>query len=189
MLKDIILSNRSYRRFYAGVSVSTLHLEDWIDLARLSASGKNNQPLKYIIANSEPANSLIFDTLAWAGLLKDWPGPAPDERPSAYIIMLGDTRIAPQFYVDHGIAAQSILLGAVEAGYGGCMIMAIRKNELRDSLHIDEHFEILMVLAIGKPKENIVLDEFTGDTRYWRDAQNTHHVPKRSLNDIIIQRL
>lgn len=96
--------------------------------------------------------------------------------------------IAKNFGVDHGIAAQSILLGATELGLGGCMIGSIKREELRENLNIPEHLEILLVLAIGKPKEKVVIEPVAaeGNIKYWRDDQQTHHVPKRSLEDIIV---
>jgi nitroreductase len=133
-------------------------------------------------------NAMIFPYLAWAGYLADWPGPAEGERPSAYIIILGDTTISDSFGVDHGIAAQSIMLGAAEQGLGGCMIASIKRKGLRRSLGIPEQYEILLVLALGTPKEAVVLEPLdeTGDVRYWRDDAAAHHVPKRNLDDIIV---
>jgi nitroreductase len=89
---------------------------------------------------------------------------------------------------DDGIATQSILLGAVEAGYGGCIIRAVNRKKLREILNLPEQFEIIQVIALGKPKEAIILDEMTnGEIKYWRDANQVHHVPKRSLEEIILR--
>lgn len=163
-------------------------LRELVDLARLSASALNMQPLKYMLCNEPKKNENIFSLLGWAAYLKDWPGPPDGERPSAYIIVLGDTAISHNYRVDYGITAQSILLGAVEKGLGGCMIATIRKKELAALLELDERFEILLVIALGKPKEKVVIEPMgkDGDVRYWHDSEGTHHVPKRALNDIII---
>lgn len=188
MLKSLILKNRSYRRFFQETSISTEALRELVDLARLSASAANRQPLKYYLSCEADQNALIFPLLGWAGYLKEWGGPAEGERPSAYIIMLGDKKIAANFGCDHGIAAQSILLGAVEKGLGGCMIGSVRKPELAKILGIPDTYEILLVIALGKPKETVVVEPLgeDGDIKYWRDGQSVHHVPKRSLDDIII---
>jgi nitroreductase len=188
MLKDLIAKNRSYRRFYQEATIDCETLRDMVDLARLSASGANRQPLKYILACDPDKNARIFPCLAWAGYLKDWPGPAEGERPSAYIVVLGDTEISQSAGVDHGIAAQSILLGATEKGFGGCIIASIRKDDLREALHIPARYEILLVLALGKPKETVVVEPVgpDGDIKYWRDAEGVHHVPKRALAEIIV---
>ena len=122
MIKDLILKNRSYRRFDEHTAISEAQLRSWVDLVRLSASGANIQPLKFMLSNQPERNTAIFDCLGWAGYLKEWKGPESGERPAAYIILLGDTEIGKKFDTDMGIAAQSILLGAVEAGYGGCML-------------------------------------------------------------------
>ena len=188
MLKDLILNNRSYRRFQENVPLSIETLRELVDLARLSASAANSQPLKYILSCDPSKNALIFPHLAWAAYLEDWPGPAEGERPSAYIIILGDTAITRNFHCDHGIAAQSILLGAAEKGLGGCMIGSIKRDHLRAALHLPDRYEILLVLALGKPKEEVVLETVRpdGDVKYWRDAGGIHHVPKRALDDLIV---
>lgn len=189
MLKDIILKNRSYRRFYESHSINEETLKNIIDFARLSASARNAQPLKYIISFTKEKNSLIFPSLAWAAYLKDWNGPAEGERPSAYIIMLADTSLTDNYFCDDGIAAQSILLGAVEQGLGGCILASIKRELLRDTLHIPENYKIIQVIALGKPKEIVVIENMpaSGDYKYWRDEQQVHHVPKRSLDEIILK--
>ena len=191
MIKDLILKNRSYRRFHQDEAVNCDTLWELIDLARLSASGANLQPLKYFLSCEPGKNALIFPRLAWAGYLKDWDGPGEGERPSAYIIIVGDTEISKSFGVDHGIAAQNILLGAVEKGLGGCIIGSIKRRELSDILNIPNRYEILLVLALGKPKETVMLETTgkDGDIKYWRDSEGVHHVPKRRLDDIILDQV
>ena len=188
MIRDLIIKNRSYRRFYEEIDIKLETLEKLIDLARLSASAMNAQPIKYIISCERQMNSLIFPHLTLGAYLKDWSGPGEGERPSAYIIVLGDTEIGRFWDYDAGIAAQSILLGATEEGLGGCMIANIRKEGLRETLRISERYEILLVLALGKPKEKVVIETvgLAGDTKYWRDSMSVHHVPKRPLDEIII---
>jgi len=189
MIEDLIRGNRSYRRFYENEAVSRDTLTWLVNLARLSASGANLQPLKYILSHDPAKNAAIFPCLAWAGYLKDWPGPAAGERPGAYIVILGDQEITQNFGCDHGIAAQSILLGARAQGLGGCMIGSIKRDRLREVLNIPEKLEILLVLALGRPKEQVVLEEAAagGSIKYWRDPQGVHHVPKRRLEDIILE--
>jgi nitroreductase len=144
--------------------------------------------LKYFLSCQPEINARIFPHLAWAGYLKDWGGPKEGERPSAYIIVLGDKTITHEFGCDHGIAAQSILLGAVEKGLGGCIIGSVRRNELSRELNIPDQFDILIVIALGKPKEQVVIETVgaDGNIKYWRDEQGIHHVPKRTLEEIII---
>ena len=187
-LQELVLKNRSYRRFHQDVSIELETLRGLVDLARLSASGGNHQPLKYLLSCDPEKNATIFSQLGWAAYLKDWPGPAEGERPSAYIIILGDRQIRESFGPDHGIATQSILLGATEAGLGGCIIATIRKERLRQALSIPDHYEILLVLALGVPKEIVKIEAVRpdGDIKYWRDEQGIHHVPKRSLDEIIL---
>lgn len=188
MIKDLVKQNRTYRRFYQEVAVEHQMLRELVDLGRLSASGANLQPLKYILSCDPQKNALIFPHLGWAGYLKDWQGPGEGERPSAYIIILNDTQISPSPGCDQGIAAQSILLGATEKGLGGCMIGTVQRQKLCKALDIPSHYEILLVLALGKPKEQVLIEALnaTNDIKYWRDSDGKHHVPKRALDDIIL---
>ncbi len=188
MLLDLITKNRSYRRFDQSAAVDKETLRELVNLARLSPSGRNLQPLKYYLACDPQTNARIFPHLGWAGYLKDWPGPQEGERPAAYILILGDKTISPSFGIDHGIAAQSILLGAVERGLGGCIIATVRRAELSAELKLPDHLEILLVLALGKPVEEVKIEPLgpDGDVRYWRDERQVHHVPKRALDEIIL---
>jgi nitroreductase len=188
MFKDLVLKCRSYRRFYEEIAVDNKTLKELVDFARLSASAVNRQPLKYIISGARDKNALIFSTLHWAGTLKTWPGPAEGERPAAYILILGDKEIGASFGMDPGIAAQTILLGAVEKGLGGCMLGAVDREDLRKLLNIPPRYEISLVIALGKTKEKIILETMNpGDSYdYWRDNDEVHHVPKRKLADIIV---
>ncbi|QWR76096.1 nitroreductase family protein [Candidatus Magnetomonas plexicatena] len=190
MIEELVKGNRSVRRFYQDVPVAMETLSWAVDISRYTASAANLQPLKYIMSNEAKTNELIFNTLTWAGYLKDWPGPAIGERPAAYIVMLGDTNISRNIICDHGIAAQTILLALREKGFGGCILISIKKEELREMLEIPDTLEIQMVIAIGKPKEQIVVTELDdgASIQYWRDENSVHYVPKRKLNDIIVKK-
>jgi nitroreductase len=187
-LKELIYKTRTYRRFDESVTIDEKTLESLVDLARHSASGANKQPLKYLLFNTPAKCNKIFPYLAWAGYLTEWPGPEKGERPSAYIIVLGDKSIAESFGIDHGIAAQSIMLGATEAGLGGCIIASIKRDGLISELSIPDKYDVLLVLALGKPVESVVVDDIkNSDVKYWRDSDKVHHVPKRSLKELILK--
>ncbi|MBN2516765.1 MAG: nitroreductase family protein [Deltaproteobacteria bacterium] len=189
MVRDLIRKNRSYRRFYENVSMGLETLRELVDLARLSASAGNKQPLKYVLSCDAEKNAEIFSTLAWAGYLPDWPGPSEGERPSAYIVVLKDTEISDPFGCDHGIAAQSILLGATENELGGCIIASVKREKLGNLLNVQSRYEIAFVIALGKQKEDVVIETVnsSGDIKYWWDSESVHHVPKRPLDEIILR--
>ena len=188
MIKDLVSRTRSCRRFREEPVDEGL-LRNLVDLARLSASAANLQPLKYLLSYEKEMNEVIFPELKWAGYMKDWDGPVEGERPSAYIIFLGDMEIAKSFGCDHGIASQNILLGATDMGLGGCIIASVNRDNLRKAFRIPDRFEILHVIALGRSGERIVIEEIgeDGDIKYWRDGSGIHHVPKRALDDIIIK--
>jgi nitroreductase len=191
MLQELIRKNRSYRRFFEAERMDLRTLEEFLDNARFSASTANLQPLKYSLVDSSAPREEVFECLKWAGYLSDWPGPSAGERPSAYIVMLHDSEISikPEYlWCDVGLAAQHILMSAVEKGYGGCMIASVDRPRLRAVLTLPEQYEILLVLALGKPQEKVVLTEVepSGSIKYYRDADGTHYVPKRALKDLIV---
>ena len=190
MLRDLIVKNRSYRRFEQDAVPEIEELRKLVDLARLSASAANKQPLKYIISTELEKNRKIFSCLSWAAYLKDWNGPEEGEKPPAYIIVLGDQELSINYdQTDAGIACQSILLGAVEQGLGGCIFASVNRNKLREELGISERYEIIYVIAIGRPRERVVLEETgeDGNIKYWHDEEGNNHVPKRPLNELIIE--
>jgi nitroreductase len=187
-LQALLRRSRSCRRFRQEHAVELSTLMELVELARLSPSGGNLQPLKFVLSSDPARNSRIFSCLKWAGYLRDWPGPEEGERPAAYIVVLGDRAVGRRFDCDLGIAAQSIMLGAREKGLGGCMIRSCNRKALGPILGVAEGHSILMVIALGKPKEEVTLETVgpDGDVRYWRDERGVHHVPKRRREDIVL---
>ena len=188
-IKELVKKTRTYRRFDGAYSQKNSVLTELVELARNVGSGSNLQPLKYIVSSSGEMNSRIYSTLAWAGSLPDWPGPDEPERPTGYIVILIDKNIREEAAMDVGIAAQTILLGASEIGLGGCMVGSIQRNRLREILDIPTRFKISLVVAMGKPVEKVVLEDVgpDGSTTYYREADGTHHVPKRKMEEILIK--
>ncbi len=191
MFKDLVKQSRSYRRFYGDKAITIEQLRELADYGRLSPSGANRQPLKYILINSKEMNEKVYENVAWAGYLKDWNGPVQAERPTGYIIMLRDNSINKVTTMDEGIAAQSIFLGATEMGLGGCYIGSFKKEQLKTLLEVNDDLDIALVIALGYPKEEVVLEDISesGDVKYWRDENQVHHVPKRTLDQVIFKEL
>ena len=182
MLRDLVTRNRSYRRWDQDVSMDTETLRELVDLARLSPSAANRQALRFILCNDPQKNALVFPNLRIDN------DPIEGERPSAYVIILHDTGIQAWAHVDLGIAAQTIHLGAVEKGFGGVMVANIDKDGLRRALDIPSHLEVLLVLALGRPREEMVIETVgaDGSLQQWWDDKRARHVMKRSLDDLII---
>ena len=187
-LEDLLTRNRSYRRFHEDRLVDEQVLVDLVELTRLCPSAANRQSLRYLIVHRPEDNARVFEHLAWAGALRDWPGPAEGERPTGYIVILGDTEVSTRFNVDPGIVAQSMMLGAVERGLGGCMVGSIAREGLRAAFGIPQRYAILLVLALGVPKETVVLETASSpeSLNYWRDEADVHHVPKRPLGELLV---
>lgn len=189
MIKELAKQSRTYRRFYQDKAIDKATLTELVELTRFCPSARNLQPLKFYISNDAHTNGKIFKTLAWAGYLKDWDGPVEGERPSAYIVMLEDQNLSQSTQWDQGIMAQTILLGAAEKGLGGCIIASVKRDELSSLLQIPEHLKIVLVLALGYPKEKVEIVDVpqNGDIKYYRDQNGTHFVPKRCTNELIIK--
>lgn len=185
-VKELVLKNRSYRRFYQDKKVSYEELKELVDIARNVASGANRQPLRYKIVCDEAGNEKVFKTLKWAAALTDWDGPEDTEKPAGYIILCSSEKTQAQR--DEGIAAQTILLAATEKGLGGCMFASVNIPELNDKLEIPQGMTARLVIALGYPKEEVVIEEVSAkdDLKYYRDKNKVHHVPKLRLEDVIL---
>ncbi len=188
MLKKLIETNRSVRRFKQEPAPTLACLEELIELARLTPSANNSQPLRYVLVHDAEKRDQVFSCLAWAGYLKDWGGPEPNERPTAYIVILSDPKIRENPGIDVGIVTQTILLGARTQGFSGCALGSVERDVLREHLNLPEQLKIELVLALGAPGETIRLSEAQdGDTRYWRNEEDIHIVPKRPLGELILK--
>lgn len=186
-IKHLANTTRSYRRFRQIYPVTPELMTQWVDNARVSASAGNKQPLRYRIVTDKEQCAQIFETLTWAAALPDWDGPEPGQRPTGYIIMAIDSETfkGELWRFDAGIAAQTIMLSSTEEGFGGCIMLSFKRGELKKILSMPEDLEPVLVLALGRPIEDIrLVDAVQGDTTYYRDEQQVHYVPKRKLEDI-----
>ena len=193
MIKELAKKNRSYRGYDHSVKIPKEQLLDFIDTVRYCASSVNLQPLKFYYSCEEPDNEKFRKEVKYARKLAHLNLPFPGTEPTAYILIAVDKTIAPnvqRFARDIGIAAQTILLQAVEEGLGGIMIGNFDPEALRVSLGLPETIEPNLVVAIGKPDENIILTDVKedGSIDYYRDDENNHYVPKRSLEDIVLNK-
>ena len=186
MLKEMLMENRSVRRF-DGSDVSEETLRNLVELVRYVPAGQNKQMLCYRLVTDAQEKEAVFKTLGWAGYLTDWDGPEEGQRPGGYLIMLRDKALGQNAGVDPGIQSLAITLGAREAGYGACILLNIKRKELIKALHIDEeHYALEMVIAIGGVGETIKIVDAEDDIRYYRDEQDVHCVPKRTLDALIV---
>ncbi|NLO11627.1 MAG: nitroreductase family protein [Candidatus Cloacimonetes bacterium] len=189
MFKDLVLKNRSYRRFDATHALTEDTLIQLIELARICPSAANLQPLRYYPVHKPEELEIVRENLKWAGYLRYWDGPSAQENPTGYILILCPHETSRFHHTDAGIAAQTMLLAAVEKGLGGCILASVERQKVSQELNLPPELDICLVIAIGKPAEKVEIDEVIDpdDVEYWRDGDDVHHVPKRSLEDIIIR--
>ena len=191
MLRDLVLANRSYRTFDESDPVTREMLLEWVDNARLVPSAVNAQPLKYRLVDTKEGVEKVMPHTAWAGALKDITLPPEGKHPTAFVVICHDTTVRENpasSEKDVGIAAMTLLLSATEAGYGGCMIGAFNKDRVGEVLRIPEKYVPVLLVALGKPDELVFLTEpkDKDNVIYYRDDHNLHFVPKRKLDDILI---
>jgi nitroreductase len=188
-MRELVKKSRSYRRFDEQRRIEKETIIELVDIARFCPSARNRQPLRYMVSTDPEKTARIRDCLLFALDLPDWGGPVEGERPVAYITIVTSDKCTPFTGHDIGIAAQTLLLAAAERGFKGCMLGSINKKELGSVLSLPEQYEIQLVLAFGYPAEQVVLEEVgsDGSTNYWRDSIGVHHVPKRSLSDVLIR--
>lgn len=191
MLKELVIKNRSYRGFDENYSFTREQLEGYVDLTRYTASSVNAQPLKYKIVYEQSEVEAVRPLTRWARALPDMVLPHPNMHATAFIIICQDTDISPnlaRYQKDIGIVAQTITLAAVEDGLGGCMIGNFTPDEVKQKLNLAENLTPMLIIALGKPAEEIVIKEIENgeSTKYYRDENDIHYVPKRKLKDILI---
>lgn len=188
MISDIVYRNRSYRRFYESKRITLEMLLSIMETARFIPSAANLQKIRYYLIYDQEKCNQIFPDLKWASYLKNWNGPKPGERPSAYIIILAPINSSNMVYIDAGIAAQTILLCAVEKGLGGCILGSVDRKKVQHTFSLPENTEIILVIALGYPAEKVIIEDVTEPEKieYWRDEQDVHHIPKRKLSELII---
>ena len=187
---SLVKKTRTYRRFDESKKVTNEQLFSLLEYASFTPSAANKMPLKYIASTSSETNAAIFACVGWAGYLSDWDGPCDGEKPTGYLVMLRDTELSQQSATDEGIQAETIMLGAAAMGLGGCIMGNVKRGELRMALSIDERYEIALVLALGYPTERVVIERVKdGDVKYWHDAENVNHVPKRTAREMLLKSL
>ncbi len=188
---EAILKRRSIRRF-KNRAVAYEALEKCIDAARLAPSGRNQQVGEYIVINDAQVLPGIFENIGGSVKLPpDKGGPRPDQTPKAYTIILinkareGDANRRRVTLIDVGLAAENIILTALEQGIGCCPILMFNEADLKLLLKIPEGYDIALVIAMGYPDESPVADVVKDSTNIWVDDKGTRHVPKRKLGEVI----
>lgn len=186
MIKELLLKTRSYRRYDENRAMTEEDIRAIAEAVRLVPSAGNLQRVRVAFVNDTLQNEEIFSTLGFAAYLKDWDGPAVGERPVGYAVLMTEREPDVNLAIDIGIAAEGMLLSAMERGIGGCIFRSFNKERLSEILKKDGYIPAL-VISFGCPAETVVIEDVkNGDVKYYRDTDGVHHVPKRSTDDILI---
>ena len=177
MIENLIKNNRSYRIFDESYKISIDMLKEMLNVARFTSSGRNMQTIRFLPITKASQLNIIYENIKWAGYLKDWNGPVEGQRPTAFILFLSDEKIKKSPTFD------------IEEGLGGCMIGAFNRKNISQDLNLPQNYNIELILALGKPNQNVVIEDIKegDDIKYWKDEDNTHHVPKIVLDDLIVE--
>ena len=177
---------RSFRRFREEQRIPGADLLSIVNATRLAPSAANLQLLRFSIVNNPDECSRIFPGIRWAGYLPDWEGPSTGERPSAYVSILAPDEEKPFTGIDTGIAAAYIVLAARDAGYGSCMILSFDREIVSEVVARTPGYSVKLVIALGVPGEEVILEQVVDGIEYWRDEDGRHHVPKFDLDSLIV---
>lgn len=192
-LRQLMMSDRTVRRFQEDRKVSVETLEKLVELTRYCPSGRNAQPLRYFVIISEEIREKVYPLLKWAGYFQDWDGPEKGERPAAYLIQCLDTHYGKDCLCDDGLQLEAITLGMRTLGLGGCIIKAFNAPKLAEILSLDDRYTPRYVLALGYPAEEVKIEDMSldddADFKYFRTPDGVHHVPKRPLEQLIIKKV
>ena len=185
--EDVIRKRRTIRRFKPSpVPLETL--KKLVDYARVAPQGSNNQALEYIIITNEEIRSQLFPLVRWAGALPpEMRNPEEGRRPMAYIIVLLNTKVKKEGNTDCGAAVENILLGITYHGLGACWQGAIDRPAIHALLELPDNLNVKYIVSIGYPDEESQMEEFSGDFKYWKSEDGKMHVPKKSLDDVILK--
>lgn len=184
-LIELIKSRRSIRQFKPKTIPQEI-LTECVDAARVAPSAANLQPLEYILVTDKEQIDFLFPLLKWAGYINPKGNPKPGQRPTAYLIVLLNENISEKWrYHDVGAAVENFMLAALSYGIGSCWLASVDRESLRSYYGISEDYTIDSVVALGYPAEEPLLETSDETVKYWQDAHNRLHVPKRSLKNIL----
>lgn len=191
MFLDLVKQARSHRGFRQDRKVTRQELEHLVECARFTPAARNDQVLKYYLAEKPETVAAIQPLTKWAGALAELHLPRKGAEPVAYIVICLDGSLAENpapYQRDVGIVAQTMLLAAAEMGLNGCMIGSFAAGELREKLGLPEAIKPQLLLALGEGTDRIVMTDVgeDGSTTYYRDDEDTHYVPKRTLEQLIL---
>ncbi len=187
-IEEAIYKRRTIRRYKQDPIPSDI-LRKLIDYARVAPMARNVQGLEFVIVENSEIREKLFKLIKFAGSLpEDQRTPEPGREPTAYIIVLVNTKIKPSFFdFDVGAAVENILLGAVKYGIGSCWMANIKVRKIKSLLEVPEQYQVKHVISLGYPDEESFMEPYEDSYKYWKNPDGTMHVPKRDLDDIIFK--
>ncbi len=176
-LDELLAKNRSTRGYDKSFVVKEDMLRRIVAVNRKVASARNQQVLRFRLVTKGREADIVNANIKMGAALPELHLPFPGTEPEAFIIICTTAAETRMIDIDLGIAAQSMLLKAVEMGLNGLCIGAFDKKNIMSGLHLE--LEPLLILAIGKGIEKIQIVEIdeTQPHAYYRE-NDIHYVPK-----------
>ena len=183
-LDTLLHRNRSYRGYDPSRTVTRDELLKLVEVTTLVPSGMNRQALRYRLVTEEDSDK-VLPLIRLGGALPELHLPLPGTEPRAFLVICSTVPESPVIDIDLGIAAQSLLLKAVEMGLNGIIIRAFDPVKLQEALGLE--LLPLLVVAIGKGAENIYLKPVeAGESLTYYRKDGVHFVPKLKAEDLLI---
>ena len=184
MLYEKIIKKRTIRLFKQD-PVDYKILEKCVDAARSSSSARNAQPLEYIIIDSKEILEKLIPLINFGGEITQNKKAKKGFEPTALIIIIVKKQAEEYAKYDVGIAAQNISLVAYENNIGCCMMGSIDNKAIQKILNIPDNYTVDLVISMGHPAEQPILEETDKEPEYFRDEKGILHIPKRKLKHVL----
>ena len=157
-----MLLKRESCRAYCDKPVAREDLVKICEAGRLSPSGCNAQPWKFIVVDEPEARARLCDALLLTGGKTG--APWREQVPAFIVLVEQHANVMPfvlQYYGDSqrfsqgdiGMAAMSMCYQALELGLSTCIIGMNDQEKMEQALGIPDHDAVRMLLAVGYPAE------------------------------------
>jgi nitroreductase len=142
------IQERKSIRAYRDKPIPRETIERLLEAGRLAPSAGNSEPWHFItVTHVEKRKTLS------KGLYAKFITQAP-----LAIVVCGDKKASADWYaVDASLAVENMVLSAVGEGLGTCIVGSFTEADVKALLKIPERFEVIVIIAVGYPREKLDL--------------------------------
>jgi nitroreductase len=140
------VQQRKSVRAYTDEPVSKEKLEKILEAGRLAPSARNTEPWHFVVVTDKEKRKILSKG-TYAKFLTQSP---------VVIVALGDKEASADWYaVDVSLAVENMVLTAQAEGLGTCCVGSFDEPEVHQLVKAPSNFEVLLLLAVGYPKEKL----------------------------------